>query len=80
MKVGQWIVVAVLLLLVVAVGMGYFATREDRPAKSSANDQVPLVDETPLKTANRVALLAATPDEKRVAEEAARVADHESRP
>src|SRR5207247_1631425 len=36
-----------------------------------------LVDQSPLKTAQRLAALATTPDEQRLAQEAMRIADHE---
>ncbi len=73
----KWIIVTVLLLLLVATGIGLLLTRDSAHPTKSASAQAPPVDQTPLKTANRVATLALTLEEKRIAEEAARVADHE---
>ena len=72
---------AVLLVLIIVVGVSYFATREagvpHAQGKGSVANQAPLVDEKPLPTARALAPLALTPDERRFAEEAARIADHE---
>src|ERR1035437_9285827 len=74
---------------VVGAGAGdraaYPATRESsRPqakteTKSGAAQvaEGPLVDERPLPTARALAALAITPEEQRLAQEAARIADHE---
>jgi len=74
----HWIIAAVLLLLVAAAGIGYIMTRDSsRPSNTAMSAQTPLIDQTPLKTARLVAALAVTPDEQRLAQEAARLADHE---
>ncbi len=81
MKWRRWVVTGALLALVLGTGAAYLATRESsRPrAKAGAGDvaQVPLVDERPLPTARALAALAITPEEQRLAQEAARIADHE---
>ena len=81
MKWRRWMTLAVLLVLIVAAGISYFATREagvpHAQGKGSVANQSPLVDERPLPTARALAPLALTPDERRFAEEAARIADHE---
>ena len=81
MKWLRWGITGALLALVLGTGAAYFATREtSRPrAKTAASDagEVPLVDERPLPTARALAPLAITPSEQRLAEEAARIADHE---
>jgi small-conductance mechanosensitive channel len=46
-------------------------------ARNSPAAQRPLVDQRPLLTARRMATLAATPDEQRLAHEAEKVGDHE---
>src|SRR3989442_9260124 len=74
----HWTISAVLLLLVAATGIGYVMTRDSsRPSNTATSAQTPLVDQTPLKTARQLAILAVTPDEQRLAQEAARLADHE---
>jgi small-conductance mechanosensitive channel len=74
----HWTIVAVLLLLVTAAGIGYVMTRDStRPSNATTSAHTPLIDQTPLKTARQVAALAVTPDEQRLAKEAARLADHE---
>ncbi|HWZ83092.1 MAG TPA: mechanosensitive ion channel domain-containing protein [Terriglobales bacterium] len=78
MKVPQWAIIALLLLLVLATGLSYVATRDSsRPANTAASSQTPLVDQSPLKTARQLAPLAVMPEEQRLAQEAARIADHE---
>src|ERR1035437_10080844 len=81
MKWQRWVIRGALLALVLGTGAAYLATRESsRPrAKPGAADaaQVPLVDERPLPTARALAALAITPEEQRLAQEAARIADHE---
>ncbi len=81
MKWQRWVITGALLALVLGTVAAYLATRESsRPrAKTGATDaaQVPLVDERPLPTARALAALAITPEEQRLAQEAARIADHE---
>jgi small-conductance mechanosensitive channel len=81
MKWLQWGTTLGLLALVLGTGAAYYATREtNRPrAKNAASNaaQTPLVDERPLPTARALAVLAITPEEQRLAEEAVRIADHE---
>ena len=93
MKVRQWGIGIVLLLLVAAAIVGMVWTGEVRqPAenedtgktpvsrrlsKSAPQAQRPLVDLRPLQTARRMAALAATPEEQRLAHEATKVGDHE---
>lgn len=67
-----------MLLLVIAVGIGYVATSDSsRPARPVTSAQTPLVDQRPLKTARQLSLLAGTSDEQRLAQEAIRIADNE---
>src|SRR6266571_2259286 len=49
---------------------------QDPATRGSTNGASP-VDQSPLKTAQRLAALATTPDEQRLAQEAMRIADHE---
>ena len=93
MKATQWIIGTALLLLVGAAIAGLVWTRDlgqpkeseeagkapanRRLARTAAETQRPLVDLRPLQTARRVAALAATPEEQRLAHEAAKVGDHE---
>jgi small-conductance mechanosensitive channel len=74
-----WALPALLLLLIVMTGIGIFMTREAAPpARPSTVDRTPpAVDEAPLKTARQLRALATTPDEQQLAQEAARLADHE---
>ncbi|PYT49179.1 MAG: hypothetical protein DMG43_16145, partial [Acidobacteria bacterium] len=73
-----------LVLLLGAVVYGLIRTTEP-PAASSSQDngkhgvpsRVPLVDQSPLKTAQQLAQLATTPEERPLAEEALRLADRE---
>ena len=93
MKLGQWITGIVLLLLVAVAIVGMVWTRDLRqPIESEEAGQTPaskklarataqtarsLVDLRPLQTARRMAALASTPDEQRLAHEATKVGDHE---
>lgn len=67
---------SVLLLLVIAAGSAYVATR-DSSHPAATGGQSPLVDQTPLRTARQLTPLALTTEEQRLAQEAARIADHE---
>lgn len=79
----KWVrsgIVVGLVALALGTGAGYYATREtSRPhAKKTVTDApLPLVDERPLPTARALAVLATTAEEQRLAQEAARIADHE---
>ena len=91
MKVRHWFTAIVMLLLVAAAIMGMLWTRElpaaneETPANAGKKlfarkppaAQYPLVDQRPLLTAQRMAALAATPDEQLLAHEAEKVGDHE---
>jgi small-conductance mechanosensitive channel len=87
MKVRQWLVAIVLLLLVAAAIVGIVLTRalpvatDDDPAKPAkkhgAQVQRPLVDQRPLQTANQMATIAGTPEEQALAHQAQKVGDHE---
>ena len=91
MKIRQWIIAIVLVLLVAAAIIGMFWTRElpspnedasASPAKKTAGQkgpaaQRPLVDQRPLLTARRMAAMASTPDEQTLAHDALKVGDHE---
>ena len=91
MKLRQWIIAFVLLLLVAAAVMGVLWTRPlpeqteaastgsvRRPfARKAPAVQLPLVDERPLQTAERLAAMAGTADEQALAHEAVKVGDHE---
>lgn len=89
MKLRQWIISILLLLLVaVAVG-GLLWTRPlpqpaeevaPTPGKKTAGAKPaprPLVDQRPLDTARRMAAMAGTPEEQALAHEAEKTGDHE---
>jgi small-conductance mechanosensitive channel len=76
MKWLQSGIVITLLLLALAAAGGYLLTRDSAATKPTAETQAALVDQRPLQTAQRLAALAATADEQRVAQEAARLGDH----
>jgi len=84
MKIKQKIAAIALLVLLGAVAYGLFHT--DRPASappmnaktaSAGAAQAPMVDQTPLLTAQRLAQMPTSTEEKTYAEEALRIADHE---
>jgi len=92
MKSRHWITAGVLLLLVAAAIVGMFRTRQPRetsveiaaPPRTQAvakNQQGvaqhATVDQRPLQTARRVGALASTQEEKDLAQQAEKVADHE---
>ena len=91
MKVRQWIIGVILLLLVAAAIAGMVWTRELSTATDETSAappttvlgrkaraaQRPLVDQRPLQTAKRMAALAGTPEEQALAHEAEKVGDHE---
>lgn len=69
----------VLFLLVLAACVGVFLTRGPgvRSDSESASSNQSLVDQGPLLTARKIAALASTPEQKRLADETLRIADHE---
>ena len=91
MKLRQWIIGIVLLLLMAAAVGGMLWTRElpeqadDTQAvqtkkgsgRRAAGSEHPLVDQRPLLTAQRMGTMASTPEEQALAHEAAKVGDHE---
>ena len=90
MKLRQWII-AILLLLLVAVAVGGLLWTRPLPQPSAEDSsptpgkktggtkqgQHPLVDQRPLDTARRMAATAGTPDEQGLAHEAEKTGDHE---
>jgi small-conductance mechanosensitive channel len=84
MKAIHRIALIVLLSLIAAAVAGVVAVKywagtppAQRTAPIAAADQPGLVDEQPFLTAQKLAALAKTPDERELAQEAVRVADHE---
>ncbi len=84
MRTRQKISAVVLVLLLGAVVYGLIRTTEPQAVPSSQDNgkhgvpsRVPLVDQSPLKTAQQLARLATTPEERPLAEEALRLADRE---
>jgi len=81
MKARQWIALIGLLVLVVATAIGLFLTQSVQTVlpvrKKSVAKAAPAVDQTPLQTARKLALLASTPEEQDFAHEASRLADYE---
>jgi small-conductance mechanosensitive channel len=82
MKSRQWLITVGLLVLVLAAVIGSILTRDLGPlapsaASGTANQQNPLVDEQPLRTARAMAKLASGEDEHRFAEQAEQLADNE---
>jgi small-conductance mechanosensitive channel len=84
MKPVQKILAVVLVLLLVASIFGVLRTGQPAglpPAGSAANgsatEQAPLVDQSPLLTAQRLAKMPNSPEEEPFAKEALRLADHE---
>ena len=79
MKSRQWLVTLGLLLLILAALIGLILTSTWAPESSqnSRPRRMPLVDEQPLKTARAVGKLASSPDERRFADQALRLADNE---
>jgi len=80
MKLRQWAIVGLLLVLVILAVAAFISTKNTgapNKAALSTSAQTDLVDVGPLKTARGLAALAVTPEEQRLAQEAARIADHE---
>jgi hypothetical protein len=89
MKLRHWITAISLLLLVAAAITGTVWTRALRPPPESDDSTATPADkrllartqaanERPLQTARRMAALAVTPEELRLAHEAEKVGDHEA--
>ena len=80
-KSRQWLITVGLLVLALAAVIGSILTRDLGPLQSSStkttNQQVPLVDESPLQTARTLAKLASADDERRLADQAEELADNE---
>jgi len=72
---------AALLLLLAAAGYGLWITREPQvsapAAPSVANSRMPVIDEGPLRTAQRLARMADSAEEQPLAQAAVQAADHE---
>jgi small-conductance mechanosensitive channel len=75
-KTRQMLITCGLLMLIIAAGVGLFLTRDSGSAVVSTARRKPLVDEGPVQTARRMAALAFTRDEYRLAQQALRLADH----
>src|SRR5678816_1467739 len=78
----QWLVTFGLLLLIGLAICGLVWTRDSHVAvspriKPSAQAQHPMVDQSALQVARKIAPLASTPDERVLAQDALRLADHE---
>lgn len=82
-KSHQKPIFVVLLALLVAAAIGLALTSGGGTPAAVPNhgprkaEQAPLVDQRPLQTARNLATVAATPAERELAQEAARLADHE---
>ena len=84
MKTTQKIAAIVLLALLGAVAYGLFRTRQQASAPAmntkavyGGPGQAPIVDQTPLLTAQRLAQMPTSTEEQPFAEEALRLGDHE---
>ena len=80
MRIAQKMAAGGLVVALAAAGYGIFVL--GRPSavsakKKAAAAEVALVDQTPVKTAQQLALLADTPEEQKLAQEALRVSDWE---
>ncbi len=79
----RWVGLYALLVLMGATVAGWLWTREPAGGPSPATTArgtaapAPLVDQSPLKTAQTLSAFAANPEEQRLAQEAVRLADHE---
>jgi small-conductance mechanosensitive channel len=77
MTTRQWLVSGILLSLVVLAVVGLILTGDtDSQARQSAR-RAPLVSERPLQTARSLAPSASTREERRYAQQALKLADHE---
>ncbi len=83
MNLRHLLPVSLFVLLAASVGVGLHLTREAGSAPKPARKAAPAVreegsvDQRPVKTARRLTLLVATPEEKPLAHDAQRIADHE---
>jgi small-conductance mechanosensitive channel len=79
MKSYQWTIAGLLLALAILAVAGFIGTEgAGAPPKAASSTSAPdLVDVSPLMTARGMVALAVSPEEQRLAQEAARVADHE---
>jgi small-conductance mechanosensitive channel len=84
MKPQQKIATIVLLALLGAVAYGLFRTRQQAVAPAKSNNtavgtpaQAPIVDQTPILTAQRLVQMPTSAEEQPFAEEALRLGDHE---
>ena len=79
----QKILAVIILVLIIASAYGYWVSREtdrlrqEKAARKTSRQGQTLVDQTPLKTAQQLAQLAATRGERELAKEALRLADYE---
>jgi small-conductance mechanosensitive channel len=81
MKARQWIAFIGLVALIIATGVGLLLTESAQTVlpvrKRPAAQAAPAVDQRPLQTARKLALLISTPEEQDFAHEALRLADYE---
>jgi small-conductance mechanosensitive channel len=86
MKKAQKIAAAAIVLFIAATAYGLWKTRElaaptpaavQKAQKQAAASQILIVDQSPLKTAQQLAPLSTSPDERELAKEAMRLADYE---
>jgi small-conductance mechanosensitive channel len=81
MKASQGIVIIGLLVLVAIAITAFLITGNSLPVPGGGaqapTDTGSLVDQRPLLTARKMAALASTPEEQRIAQEVLRIADHE---
>ena len=79
----QKILAVIILVLMIASAYGYWVSREtdrirqEKAAREANRQGHTLVDQTPLKTAQQLAQLAATRGERELAKEALRLADYQ---
>jgi small-conductance mechanosensitive channel len=79
----QKILAVIILVLMIASAYGYWVSREtdrlrqEKAARKTNRQGQTLVDQSPLKTAQQLAQLAATRSERELAKEALRLADYE---
>src|SRR5436853_7034464 len=80
MKTTQKIALIMLIVLLGAVTYGFFRTGQlasNTAAKAATGVRTTLVDQSPMRTAQKLARLADIPDEQALSREAIRLADHE---